>query len=307
MDLIIHETGIELIKRKEIKNNAILDFINSDIYFKLPGFEKDYYRPLDIFDGIEIENLDDKFFISWHIIDFKKIYIKRLNAFYEKITSLIKDMKDFGLLFKFFIFNNQKDYESEVIKIMKKKYMELLPNYSPERCPKFLDDTIKLIHLLDEKKLETKDLLESIQKGLDHEKVNELYIKLSDKHKLDEKTKASIVTYFTSDENKSNPSSLVYLIKNCKNLKNDIFSKINRYIITELDFLSTEENDSFKLFKGLIDNKIIDMEFLNKGQNYATKIQITISSLFGKINNLEIKYIIKSIKFLIDYKILLLS
>ena len=72
MDLIIHETGIELIKRKEIKNNAILDFIDSDIYFKLPEFEKDYYRPLDIFDGIEIENLDDKFFIHWYKIDFNK-------------------------------------------------------------------------------------------------------------------------------------------------------------------------------------------------------------------------------------------
>jgi hypothetical protein len=83
---------------------------------------------------------------------------------------------------------------------------------------------------------------------------------------------------------------LVCLIKNYEGLRKDIFSKINYYIPQESDFLSPEETENFKFFKGLIDNKIIDKEFEYKGANYITKVETNLSALEEKIIKFEIKY-----------------
>ena len=289
ISLIIHETGIELIKRKEMKNNEILNFIKNDEYFNKPEYEKAAYRPLEVLEGINIETLDEEFFKNWIRINFNNIFVKWLNEFYEKITSLIKDMKYFGLLYKFFLIYNAKEYKSEILLIMKKKYMDLLPNCNIENCLNFNEETIKLITLLDEKNMDTKALLESIQKNLDFEKVNEIYIKLSNK-KLQNNTKEIMVGYFTTNKNNTNPSSLIYIIKNCINLRKDIFSKINKYAINELDFLSLKETENYKLFKGLIENKIIDKEFEYKSAIYVSKVQINISTLEEQLKNFQIKY-----------------
>ena len=291
IDLIIHDAGIILIKRKEIRNNEILEFISNDLYFNSERFEKPYYRPLEVLDGIDIENLDDKFFKIWNSMNFNNIFKKWMNDFYEKISSLIKDMKYFGLLYKFFLFNHSKKYDSEQIKIMKKKFMELLFTYRNEMCLHFVQDTIKLIYLLDDRKLEVKDLLELMQYNIDYEKVNEIYMKIFENYNnISDKTKGVMVNYLLFSKYNSNPFNLVYLIKYNKNLKNEILSKINRYILTENDFLSLEETDSFKFFKGLIDNKIIGKELEYKGATYLMKVHMTILSLKEKINNFDIKY-----------------
>ena len=291
MDFVIHETGIALIKKGEMKNNEILDFIKSDIYYNSNQYDKSFYRPLDILDKIDIEKIDDKFFVTWITMKFNNIFGKTINNFYNKITGLIKNMKDFGLLYRFFLYDNNKDYKTDVLKIMKKRYIDLLPTLQYDNCPNFVQDTIKLIYLIDQKKLDSRDLLKLIQDNLDHEKVNDLYLKLTEQHKdLNDKTKDCIAAYFTTDKNNINYSSLIYLIKNCKNLRKEIFSKINNYIITENDFLSLEETENYKLYKGLIDNKIIDKEFAYKGATYVTKAQMTISSLEEKIKKFEIKY-----------------
>ena len=291
MDFVIHETGIALIKKGEMKNNEILDFIKSDIYYNSNQYDKSFYRPLEVLDKIDIEKIDDKFFVTWVTMKFNNIFGKAINNFYDKITGLIKNMKDFGLLYRFFLYDNNKEYKTDVLKIMKKKYSDLLPTLQYDNCPNFVEDTIKLIYLIDQKKIDTRDLLKLIQENLDYEKVNDLYLKLSEQHKdLSDKTKDCIAAYFTTDKNNINHSSLIYLIKNCKNLRKEIFSKINKYIITENDFLSPEETENYKLYKGLIDNKIIDKEFSYKGATYVTKVQMTISSLEEKIKKFEIKY-----------------
>ena len=278
--LLIHETRIELIKRKEMKNNEVLNFIKIDDYFNKPEFDKAIYRPIEVLDGIDIETLDEAFFKNWIKINFNMIFNKCIYQFYEKIASLIKDMKYFGLLYKFFLIYKEKDYKSEILQIMKNKFMELLPKSNIERCQNFVEETIKLISLLDKKNLETKNLLELIQNNLDFEKVYNLYIKLSDKNKeLNKNTKEIIDGYFTSNKNNKNPLSLIYLIKNCKNIRKDVFSKINKYAVNELDFLFPYETENYKLFKGLIDNNVIDREFEYKCAKYIEIVMKNISVL----------------------------
>ena len=72
-----------------MKNGEILDFIKSDIYFTKGEFERAYYRPIEVLDGINIEMVDDEFFKKWVAINFHNIFVKWMNAFYEKIASLI--------------------------------------------------------------------------------------------------------------------------------------------------------------------------------------------------------------------------
>ena len=131
---------------------------------------------------------------------------------------------------------------------MKDRYKALFPSYNNERCPNFLEDTIKLISLLDEKKLDLKELLEFIQNNLDYEKVNEIYIKLSDRYKLNNKTKEIIAGHFAINKNNNKPTTLVYLIKNCKNLRENICTKNNKYVVIEEDFLSKGRKWKFQTF-----------------------------------------------------------
>jgi hypothetical protein len=109
IDLIIHDTGINLIKIGEMNNNEILDFIKSDLYFTDKRFEKKFYRPLEIFDNINIETLDEKFFNNWCTINFNKMFSFCMNDFYIKLTDKIKDMKDFGILLKLYLIDNAKE------------------------------------------------------------------------------------------------------------------------------------------------------------------------------------------------------
>ena len=293
MSFVIHDTGINLIKTGKMKNKEILDFINSDMYFTCSKFEKSFYRPIVIFNSLDIKTLDEKFFNYWNTINFNKMFSFCMNDFYKTLANLIKDMKDFHILLKLYLFNNEKEYKIEAAKILKEKYIELFPNLQMENSPDFVDNTIKIIAALDTKKSdkEIKDLLGFLQTNLDFEKVNEIYLKLSEEKKnLTENTKNLLVNHFTTDKNNLNPTSLIFLIKNCVNLRKEIFSKINKFIISENDFLSVEETENFKLFKGLIENKIIDKEFQYKGATYVTNVQKVISSLENKIDKLELKY-----------------
>ena len=62
---IIHETAVEMIKIGQLKNLELLNFIeNEDVYFIED--KRDYknlsYRPLCVFDGFDLESMDEKFF-----------------------------------------------------------------------------------------------------------------------------------------------------------------------------------------------------------------------------------------------------
>ena len=89
-----------------MKNNEILDFIKIEYYFNKTEFNKVNYRPIEVLDGIDIEALDNEFFRKWTAINFNVIFNNSLNLFYEKISSLIKYMKHFSLLYNFFLIYN---------------------------------------------------------------------------------------------------------------------------------------------------------------------------------------------------------
>ncbi len=132
LDKIIHENGLNYIENGRLKNLELLDFIKNDKYYFDEKYNKKMDRTLNIFDGIDInllneENNKDEFFKKWESFQFSEIFKSQFNEFAEKLCSLIQNIKDFGLLFKFF--NIYKDSKIELIDKMQRKYSELIQTY----------------------------------------------------------------------------------------------------------------------------------------------------------------------------------
>ena len=271
----------------------LLKFIEKDEFYQNT---KNQYKKnesiLDIFDGIEIETLNEEFFNKWKSINFPKMFDLIFNEFLQKIASIIKKMKDFGLLFSFYSFNNEKEIKNECLIIMQKKYKEIFHTYIIEECPNFKKDTCELIYLLDKNKVGIKKFLtEDLQKLLDVETINNIYIYLTEhyNHLTSECTKL-IVKFFTTEKQNSNPSSLLFLIEKCHKLRGDIFSSIDNYIIkNEEEFLYPNITSKYKFFKDLVSKQLIS-KTENMKLSYVVETMKMITSLQEKIQNLNINY-----------------
>ena len=92
----------------------------------------------------------------------------------KKIASLIKEMKDFGLLFSFYDFYQDYEYKNESICCMQKRYVEIFITYSKVECQNIIEDTVKLVYWSDKKNVNLKQFLQNIQNLLDIEIINEI-------------------------------------------------------------------------------------------------------------------------------------
>ena len=102
----IHETGLEAIKKGELKNEALLDFIeNEDIYFKVRKCENKKDRTLEVLNGIDLEKVDDKFYEKWNKSSIFKIYSFNDYEFKKALVNKVHDMKNFGKLLNAYIQN----------------------------------------------------------------------------------------------------------------------------------------------------------------------------------------------------------
>ena len=286
---IIHENGVNLAKNGLLKNVNLLEFIKTDIYFHEKKYENK--RSIEIINGIDISTLEKNFFKIWKNLNFSVIFRNNFNDFLKKISLIIKEMKDFGLLFSFYNFYQDNEYKTEYISYMQKRYIEIFNTYSKEKCPNFNDDTAKLIYWSDKKGVNLKKFLrEDIQNLLDVEKVNEIYLKLIKEYQdLSKNIKEIIIEFFTTNIN-AEPSNLLYLIKNAQKLRSELFDNISKFIIKEEDFFRPEENDRLRFFKGLVKEKVLEKAYQDKGAIYISKALMTISSLEAKIQNNEITY-----------------
>ena len=291
LDEKIHRTGLELVKNGKIKNIEILKFIKADIFYLDKNYVKKMYRPLEILDGIDISIIEDKnkFFKTWNTINFYPMFEPQFEDFLKKISSLITEMKDFGYLFKFYQID-QENPKKEVIKAMQNKFIEMLPTYNNKICFNFTEDAVKLIYLSDKKKVDIKKFLpDIIERKFNVKTVNDIYISLTEKHKdLSKESNKIIVKYFTENKENSNPISLALLIDKCNNIRDDIFSNINKYTLKEEDIFSPNESKNYLFFRELVIRKIID-KIQNIKQKYIIDTMMVVTSLQEKIKKNEIQ------------------
>ena len=141
----IHETGLEEIKKGELKNESLIDFIeNDDVYFKDNKYATKKYRTLEILKGIDLETVDDKFYEKWNNSSIFKIYSFIDSEFKQALVNKVDDMKDFGKLLKFF---NYKDKLIDVL--LKEKFKKLILTYKIDTCPNFIKDVSYFIYIID--------------------------------------------------------------------------------------------------------------------------------------------------------------
>ena len=288
----IHLTGILFAKRGNLKNLKLLDFIQKDDYYQNKTHNKSGDRSIDIFDGIEIETLEKDFFTRWETINFPKMFESHFTEFLQKIASLIKEMKDFGLLFSFFSTEHQKELKNECVTIMQNKYKEIFHTYLIEVCPNFIKDTCELIYLSDIKRVGLKKFLkDDLQKLLDVHTINDIYIYLTENfNNLSKECSKIIVEFFTTDKKNDNPSSLIFLIEKCKKLRRDIFSNLDKFIIkNEEEFFYPENTVNYNFFKDLQNKKLLD-KAQNDKTEYVSETMKIITLLQEKIKKLNINY-----------------
>ena len=300
IDQKIHDYGLDSVGKGKLKNKELLEFINKDAFYHEKEYEKKIYRKLDILNGIDISSINEEFFKNWKKINFYKMFENQINDFYTKISLFINDMKDFNLLFSFYIIYQDKEYKYDSIVHIQQRYKEIFPTYTDdEKCPNFINDTIKLIYLSDKNKVSIRKFLEEfLQKNLDVEKVNKIYIQLIKDHQdISQDLKNIIVKHFTENKNNATPVNLLNILKICKKLRTEIFSNINKFLINEKEFLLPEETENYKFFKALVTNGLLEEANQYKGALYISKATKAISSLEEKIKNDEINYNILSLYF----------
>jgi len=286
---IILENGINMAIKGLLKNLDLLEFIKTAEYFHDKKY--DNKRSIEIMNGIDISKLEKNFFKTWKRINFYSVFKNNFNDFLIKISLLIKEMKDFGLLFSFYNFYQDNEYKYEYILYMQKRYLEIFNTYFDEKCPNFNDDTAKLIYWSDKKDVNLKKFLkENIQNLLNVEKVSEIYLKVIEEYQDLSKDIKEIIIEFITKNIDAELSNLLYFVKNCQKLRGELFSNINKLIIKEQDFFRPEENDRFKFFKGLVKEKLLEKVYKYKGAIYISKALMTISSLETKIQNYDISF-----------------
>ena len=294
IEFLIHDTTLALIEKKKLSNMEILDFISKDNYYTDKQYKKmNMYRPLKVFNGIDISSIDEKFFEKWNEINFNEIFEEQFDDFSKKIASLINEMKNFKLLFKLFKIDINKDPPYQYIKAIKERFIEIFETYYKNICIDFAENVALLIYLMDIKKLNVTEFLkENIHNHLNAETINNIYIKTTELYNdyISKETIDFIVDFFIKN-NSSNPSALVLLFQQCKKLRKKLFSSIDKFIPREDDFFYLEESDRYVFFKGLVDKKILEKEKFQKyGENYISKVRNLLSSLDNKLELFEIKY-----------------
>ena len=300
---IIHETALEMIKKGELKNDELLDFIgNDDIYFienKNEYFNLNY-RPLAVFDGFDLENINDKFCEKWNKVNiFKKYSFLNNNNAEKYLIDKINHMKDFWKLLKLFNFENENLLNKISVELILIKFKKLIKTYSSDTCPNFIKETCLLIYSIDKKisrgKYFMENIIEKDIKSLDL--INDIYLYLSSNYKdISNNIVDHITNYFIRNLQNKNivkGENLLFLLKklNSVTIFKAILNKISNYAIKEEELFNEEKDvDSFKLLEGIQNEKMIEKYPILNETNYILSTITLEDKISNNIKKGNIKY-----------------
>ena len=160
----------------KIINKGVLNFICKNIFYSDKRFKTNkIFRHLDVFNGVDISSLKDNYYNYWEKICFKNMFEKKATDFSIKIASLVREIKDFGLLFKLFKTDREEPINDYGV-TLEKRFIELLKTYSIKACPNFINDKSKWIYIVDKKKISPENFLKDNIGQLNAEVVNNINI-----------------------------------------------------------------------------------------------------------------------------------
>ena len=292
---IIHDTGIHLASTGKMKNIEVLNFLSKDEYYNSKQYNNTIYRSLDIFKGIDISSLNDEFFKKWKEINWYYIFSDQYYTFYQIIIDLIKDLNDFNKLFKLCDKSkndNEYNFDTYVLKLIQEKFLDLYKSYNPKIHLHIKDDLKLLLYYSDKENANIEPFLTNhIQKSLNVELVNEIYIELLSNYGdiINNNTKNIIVKFFLETKDNTNPKSLYYIISNCPKLSKQILQNMNNFCINKNDIFQFNESDNYILFKNLLDLKYFEKEEYKKTE-YVQNINKILTEIGKDIEKGEINF-----------------
>ena len=74
IDKMIHDNGLLFVKKGELKNLKLLDFIKRDDFYTAQNYNKSIYRSLDILNGLDISEFNEQFYLEWKTINWNDIF-----------------------------------------------------------------------------------------------------------------------------------------------------------------------------------------------------------------------------------------
>ena len=254
LDNAIHKTGLKFINIGKFKTKQILDFIQEDVYYIDKIFEKSSEREINILKNIKIEEIDEEFIKKWNNLDLSTIFKKQENNFYSIICSLVKNVKDFNILYKL-LYEQKKCDKTKVLSSIQNEFLSRFTNCSLDDLNHNIDIISNLIYYSDKQKVNIKKFLEQIEKKLNKVFLRNLYIYiLNNKKDINNNTKIKLTNFIESD---NDYESIILTIKNLNKDNEKNFSKLKKYLFEEKDFLEMEETFNMILLKMLVSKNII--------------------------------------------------
>ena len=242
-----------------------------------------------------ISSIDEIFLEKWKNMNWNEIFKKEEEKFFEKITNLVNNLKDFNKLF--ILLNRskndlQRDFSSEAIKLMQEKFISLSNIFNNEKYDTFEDDLVQLIFYSDQKKYELENfLIKNIQENINYQTVNNVYIKLLSTYKdtISEETKNIIINFFLENPNNDNPAILVNLINECEDLRFNLLENFDKYKIEKEKFWVDQKSDNIILFEDLLkEGYFNDIKY--KNISYIESSNQLMIELYDNISNGDVLY-----------------
>ena len=293
---VIHFNGIIFANKGKLKNIELLNFIEQDDYYKKKISD---YCSVDILSGIDISSINNEFLKKWREINFFQIFYDKKQPFLNKICDLI-DINHFNLIFDLLNENSdvkdeEKIFNRDSILKMQEMFDNFFYDYSPENNPNFLNDVINIIYYSDKNNVIIKEFMTNkIQKLLNVDTVNDIYISLAKKYKnLSNDLLNIIINFFTRNPLNKDPSKLSYIIKNSNELRNIILKNMSNFIIDKNDIFQDEDSLNFKLLENLINDKIFifnEKDDNKLSKDYMSESSSIIKKIISDFQSLDVKY-----------------
>ena len=295
----IHDTGIDMSKKKKFRNNIeILEFIkDKDIYYS--SKKKRTFRDVNIFIGLNLlMNKDEKteFLKLWKTIDFNEIFDEEQYKEFQKIiTSHISHISLFHLIFQFFgEFNKENSRNYDNIILFRDKYSSLTRLINKENLndlnDTFIEDSANLIYILEEKnKLGKPFIQEELIKKFPISINNKIFFKLLSKYgKLPDNIIEEIADYISKGKENLECENLINIFKNIENVKckKQILNKISNSLIIDKNMFLYEKNKN--QIKVLIEFK--KMDIFNEPHYEHTQYVQAMKTITKEILNYIINY-----------------
>ena len=299
LEMKIHETGIELINKGVLKNNDLLDFIEKDIYFSDNQYNNIIFRPINILNGIEIENIDKEFYEKWKKLNIIEILKKHKLTVKMNIIKKINKMKYFNKLYHLFnIYEKKDNCDKPTINLLTQKFSQLLNTFDKNECPDFVNDISLLVYLLDKNGLQQQKFMQEIieKSSLPIDLIIGIYINLSSKYSTSHIVNKCIINYFTKNKEVFKINNLLYLFLNLESdeIIKGILGKINNLIIKEEDIFQENETNSFKLLKGFQEKNLLNKLKKFENEPFFELMKINKTNLLNNIKNGNLEFNILS-------------